>query len=208
MKPMLNRIFTNEKIKAKVQNTHNAINHIFEGLTLEEVLVVGAKWNKSKIKMIKDSGQLDKIIEFFYEWDYEGSNESLTEKFPALYNMVEICGYAKWRAKYMQRMKKIGYDLSRPNRTVAELEEMVLYAGDYGSVTYAFKCFLIANYTTKEVNSYKGIQPQTNPVSQTVGYLFGKSENQYRHTVRCNQLANEVGISPTAINTTLWVMWE
>ena len=202
---MLKQIFTNKLISKKVHDTHFSIQTQYADLTLEEVLVVGPKWNREKIERLKNDGTLKKLIKFFYDWKYDDDEKSLTTAFPRLYNVVEIAGYARWRAEYMQRMNLIGYDLSS-NRCIESLEDIALYGGDYTSVSYAIKCYLLANRTIKEIDEYKGLQPLTRPVQDAVKTLFGISESQYRHTIRCNLLSAEARKSPTFINTALWNM--
>ena len=201
MKPILNSIFTNDAIKQKVHDTHAVIKTTFKGLTLEQSLVVGPMWSREKIDRLMDDGTLNKLIEFFYEWDYDNGSKALKDF--GVYNSNEIVAYAKWRAKYMQRMVLVGYDLSH-ERSIEGLEEVALHGGEYASVSFAIKCHILGNFKPSEYKEYKGLLPCTSPVRKAVKALFGEDESQYRHTLRCNQIGSEIGRSSMFINTVLW----
>lgn len=193
-------VLANPKRLKKVKEIHSGIKKLYKGLSLEEVMIVGFNWKRDKIDKVLNEHK--ELKEFFYKWDYNGDDYSLNSF--RLYDQPAITRHARYRAVFLQNMRKMGYSLN--NLSMEQLEEISCHSIGYATVTYAIKCYLIANYSKEEINSYQGIQSQTGPVINAVEKLYGTRMSNYSHTMLCNKLSNEIGISPTDINTSFYTM--
>jgi len=102
-------------------------------------------------------------------------------------------------------MKAKGYNLGS-RLSITQLEELSCYSIGYATVTYAIKCYLLANFTSSQIELYKGIQPQTGPVHNANQLLFGSKLSNYEHTVRCNLFSSELNLSSTYINSAFYTI--
>lgn len=205
-------ILANPKRVSEINKIHSEIKELFKWLTLEDVLIVGFNWNRDKIDTVMnnefDHKDLDgpfaykELKAFFYTWDWDG-NEQLS-KFKC-YNQPAICRHARYRAIFLQDMESKGYNLSK-KLSIAQLEEISCYSIGYATVSYAIKCYLIANYDNEQIKEYRGIQAQTGPVNNSMEHLFGCCMSNYEHTIICNDLVIETGLSSTDINTAFYTM--
>jgi len=196
-------ILANPKRIAEIKKVHSVIKENYRGLSLEDVLIVGFNWDREKIlNVTRDSKLYESIKSFFYNWNYSDADK--LSKF-RLYNQPAICRHARYRAVFLQDMKSKGYDLGK-KLSISQLEEISCHSIDYATVTYAIKCYLLANYSDKEIKAFRGVQPQTGPVNNSMEHLFGCEMSNYKHTTICNDLHTETGISPTDINTAFYTM--
>lgn len=201
---MLDQIFAHDAIKSKVNETHAGIREMFKGLTLEEVLIVGYNWKASKINVVvNDATFLNDLKAFFYSWQYEKTKETLASF--RLYDQPAITRHARFRAIYLQDMKRKGYDLS-DKQSLPQLEMLSCLGAEYNTVLYAIKCYLLANYTDEEIQTYQGIQPQTGPIYNSVSKLFDCEDTTMDHMKRCTEIAYEIDESTTYVNTALYLM--
>jgi hypothetical protein len=199
-------ILANPKRSLEVTSIHNSIASTFGNLSLEDILIVGFNWKREKILKVynNDTPFLYRHIKkFFYEWDYNNSTGQLSQF--KLYNQVAITRHARYRAVFLQDMKRKGYDLSS-RLSITQLEELSCHSINYATVTYAIKCYLLANFTSEQIETYKGIQPQTGPVHNANELMFGSKLSNYEHTVRCNLFAEELELSSTYINSAFYTM--
>lgn len=196
-------ILANPKRVSEVKNVHSSIATTFKDLTLEQILIVGFNWPVEKIQDVIFSHKYELIKKFFYEWDYMKGKEQLS-KFK-LYNQPAITRHARFRAVFLQEMKVKGYELNK-KLTIPQLEEISALSIGYATVTYAIKCYLLANFNEDGIKAFKGIQAQTGPVHNSLDHLFGHKFTNYQQTVLCNDLALDTGLSATYINSALYTM--
>lgn len=196
-------ILANQKRTLEVNKLHKEIATMFGGLTLEEILIVGFNWKQEKIAKVMSSPEWKDIVSFFYNWEWYGDEQ--LSKFK-LYNQPAICRHARYRAEFLQDMKNKGYDLNKKYISLPQLEEISCLSIGYATVTYAIKCFLLANYNEDGIKAYKGVQPQTGPVHNASEHLFGHKFTNYQHTTLCNDLALDTDLSPTFINSAFYTI--
>ena len=104
---MIGTILNNETRQKQVTRTHRELGDMFSGLTLEDVLIVGYNWPRHKIeKVMNDRPLYKKLKKFFYRWDYTGDDYQLSDF--KLYNQPAITRHARYRAVFLQDMKKKG----------------------------------------------------------------------------------------------------
>lgn len=200
-------ILANSKRVKEVSKIHSEISQLYKGLSLEDILIVGFNWNRKKIdEVMNDEGQFfyRHIKKFFYEWDYVNKEGTLSQF--RLYNQPAITRHARYRAVFLQDMKRKGYDLSK-ELLISQLEALSCYSIGYATITYAIKCYLLSTYLyTDWVHRYNGIQPQTGPIHNANELLYGFRMSNCEHTNMCNLLSKELGLSSTYINTAFYTM--
>lgn len=196
-------IFRNPVRAEQVKDTHKGLRNTFRNLTLEEVLTVGYNWERAKIEQLKADGTLDKLIFFFYGWDYDKSTEQLSSF--KLYNQPAITRHAKYRARFMRLARSMGYELDK-FIPVEKLEMLSFLGADSNSVLYALKCYALGNYDLEDQNRYMGLQPQTGPVHNANRLLFGKDLTVREHTDKCREIGTTISRSPMFVNTAFYFM--
>ena len=116
---------------------------------------------------------------------------------------ITACSYLAKRAELLQEFPEIA---TKPlaSLTVENLEDISLGA------TGPMQAYFIkhAVLRLKYKRTYKGMQPYTSPVDKITRILYGKPMDNYRHTVLCIELAQQLKVYPTYINTAFWILGQ
>lgn len=206
----IKQIFTNPKIEQEVKEIHDYLESLQMG-TLFEFFIMGMSWSREKCQHIFK----DRTVEVAKIKSYMLNGLSGDFKQFGIYTMPECSGYMWRRSDFIHSLYKeygqnkfdkifnTGTVVNPLAVTMAEIREISIRAIAYPSLVLPIKLFLIKHKMTED---YDGIQAYTTPVDRATQFLFNINFNgdQFRHTVFCREIAQEIGRSPTFINTVLW----
>lgn len=204
---ILQSIFTNPVTAANILETHASITARTKGMTLRQCFAVGNSWDPDKAQGLLKDGTVDKVLAFFATWDY-GETEGILKDFK-VYNRLEIQN-AWHKSRLLKRLEKIDRmsDLldedpnDFPMDTILATVRDISLMTDYSNCLMTLKEFLCSQGLQ---DHYRGIVPNTGPARKAIQALFGCDIiSNYAHTEICVEIANETGLSRTAINTALW----